>query len=144
VDLAYGPEATRLKELRDKGFIVSEGPIPYVWYFIFNTRDRPFCDARVRRAIMCAFDRQRLSDDIFDGATEVVAGILPPASPSYEADFPELYPYDPARAKALLADAGYPNGFGFTIVTATAGSAQLAPIKICESLARDLARSGSK
>ena len=144
VDLAYGPEPTRLTELRDKGFIVSEGPIPYVWYFIFNTRDRPFCDARVRRAIMCAFDRQRLSDDIFDGATEVMAGILPPASPSYEANFPELYPYDPARAKTLLADAGYPDGFGFTIVTATAGSAQLAPIKICESLARDLAKIGVK
>lgn len=142
VDFAYGPEPTRLEELREKGFIVSEGPIPYVWYFIFNTRDRPFCDARVRRAIMCAFDRQRLSDTIFDGATDRMAGILPPASPSYEADFPELYPYDPARAKALLAEAGYPDGFAFTIVTATAGSAQLAPIQICQSMARDLADIG--
>ena len=144
VDFAYGPEPTRLGELRDKGFIVSEGPIPYVWYFIFNTRDRPFRDARVRRAIMCGFDRQRLSDTVFNGATRVTTGILPPASPSYEDDFPELYPYDPARAKALLVEAGYPDGFEFTIVTAAAGSAQLAPISICESMAHDLAGIGIK
>lgn len=142
VDLAYGPEPTRLEELREKGFIVSEGPIPYVWYFIFNTRDRPFSDARVRRAIICGFDRQRLSDTVFGGATRVMAGILPPASPSYEADFPELYPYDPRRAKALLVEAGYPDGLEFTILTATAGSAQLAPISICESMAHDLAKIG--
>jgi peptide/nickel transport system substrate-binding protein len=144
VDLTYGPEPTRLGELREKGFIVSEGLIPYVWYFIFNTRDRPFRDARVRRAIICGFDRQRLSDTIFNGATRVTTGILPPASPSYEADFPELYPYDLARAKGLLAEAGYPNGLEFTIVTAAAGSAQLAPISICESMAEDLAKIGIK
>ena len=140
VDLAYGPEPTRLRELREKGFIVSEGLIPYIWYFIFNTKDGPFRDARVRRAITCGFDRQRLSDTIFGGATRVMTGILPPASPSYEDEFPELYPYDPARAKSLLVEAGYPDGFEFTIVTAAAGSAQLAPISICESMAQDLAR----
>jgi peptide/nickel transport system substrate-binding protein len=42
VDLAYGPEPRRLRELHEKGFIVSEGLIPYVWYFTFNTRNRPF------------------------------------------------------------------------------------------------------
>lgn len=142
VDFIYGPETTRLNELRAKGFIVSEGAVPYLWYFIFNTRDKPFSDKRVRQAVMFAFDRQRLSDEIFAGATSVMTGILPPASPSYEASFPELYPYDPARAKALLAEAGYPDGFKVTVITAASGSAQLAPINICESLARDLAKVG--
>ncbi len=144
VDLAYGPEPTRLEELRANGFVVREGPIPYVWYFIFNTHDAPFHDPRVRRAVALAFDRRRLSEEVFAGATGVMAGILPPASPSYEPDFPELYPHDPEQAKALLAEAGLANGLSFKVMTATAGSAQLAPVKICEFLARDLANVGIK
>lgn len=144
VDLAYGPEPKRLEELRANGFVIREGSIPYIWYFIFNTRDAPFHDPRVRRAVALAFNRRRLSDKIFAGATGVMAGILPPASPSYEPDFPELYPYDPAKAQALLVEAGFSNGFSFKVMTATAGSAQLDPLQICDSLARDLANVGIK
>ena len=79
---------------------------------------------------------------IFAGATPAMAGILPPASPSYEANFTELYPFDPARARMLLAEAGYSEGFRSTLITATAGSAQLAPLKIGAALARDLAAVG--
>jgi peptide/nickel transport system substrate-binding protein len=141
VDLAYGPEPTRLKQLGAEGFVIREGPIPYVWYFIFNTRNTPFRDPRVRRAVAFAFDRQRLSE-AFGGGTSVTAGILPPASPSYEPGFPEHYPYDPARATALLAEAGHASGFTFPVLTATAGSAQLEPLKICEHLKQDLAKVG--
>lgn len=52
------------------------------------------------------------------------------------------YSYDPKRAAALLAEAGFANGFTFRVMTATAGSVQLAPLKICEYLKRDLAKVG--
>jgi peptide/nickel transport system substrate-binding protein len=142
IDLAYGPEPTSLEELHKKDFIIREGPVPYVWYFIFNMRDAHIRDIRVRRAIALAFDRQRLSREVFANSTRVTTGIVPPACPSYEPDFPDYYPYDPKRAAALLAEAGFGNGFGFRIMTATAGSAQLAPLKICEYLKRDLAEIG--
>lgn len=142
VDLVYGPEPTRIEELRDKGFVVREGPIPYVWYFIFNTREHPVSDVRVRRAIFHAFDRQRLSRELFADNTSAPAGLVPPACPSYEADFPAYYPYDPQRAAQLLAEAGCANGFPLKVMTVTGGSAQLAPVAICEWLKKDLAKLG--
>jgi peptide/nickel transport system substrate-binding protein len=141
VDLAYGPDPARLDELREQGFVVCQGAVPYVWYFIFNTRDPRLADPRVRKAIAFAFDRQRLSDS-FGGATKVASGILPPASPSYDPTFPEQYPYDPERAAALLAEAGLADGFVFPVVTASAGSGQLEPVRICEHLREDLAAVG--
>lgn len=142
VDLVYGPEPTRIEELREEGFIVGEGPIPYVWYFIFNTREKPFSDVRVRRAICHAFNRTRLSQELFAGNTVAPAGLVPPACPSYEPDFHDYYPYDPRRAANLLAEAGYPDGFPFKVMSVTGGSAQLAPVAICEWLKRDLAEVG--
>jgi peptide/nickel transport system substrate-binding protein len=68
--------------------------------------------------------------------------MLPPASPAYEADFPDLYSYDPERAADLLAQAGLSGGFKFPVLTAAAGSGQLEPITICEHLRSDLAAVG--
>ncbi len=142
IDLAYGLESTRLEELLARDFVVREGPIPYVWYFILNMRDPLLQDRRVRKAIALAFDRQRLSEEAFGGRTCVAAGIVPPACPSYEPDFPDQYTHDPERAKALLAEAGLSNGFALQVMTAMSGSAQLAPLKICDHFKRDLAKIG--
>jgi peptide/nickel transport system substrate-binding protein len=141
VDLAYSPDPALLGQLRDQGFVVCEGDIPYVWYFIFNMRDARLQDRRVRQAIAFAFDRQRLSD-AFHGATNVANGILPPASPSYDPQLPDPYPYDPDKAAALLREAGLSHGFTFPIVTASGGSGQLDPGMICEHLRQDLAKVG--
>jgi peptide/nickel transport system substrate-binding protein len=141
VDLAYSPDPAYLAELRDRGFVVREGAVPYVWYFILNTGDRHLRDPRVRQAIACAFDRERLSA-AFSGATSVATGLLPPASPAHEHDVPDPYPYDPARAAALLAEAGLPDGFTFPVVVAEGGSGQLDPLLICEHLREDLAAVG--
>lgn len=143
VDLAYGPDPAYMEQLGAQGFVVCEGPIPYVWYFIFNTRDPHLRDTRVRQAIACAFDRQRLSEVLGNG-TSVTAGILPPASPAYEPEFRDPYPYDPERAAELLAQAGLRDGFTFPVLTADAGSGQLEPITICEHLRDDLAAVGIK
>lgn len=142
VDLVYGPEPTKIEELREKGFIVKEGPIPYVWYYIFNTKERPFSDVRVRQAVYHAFDRESLNQELFAGNTVTPRGILPPACPSYEPAFPEYYVYDPQKAKILLHKAGYENGFRFKMLSVTGGSAQLAPVEICSWFKNDLAKIG--
>ena len=142
VDLVYGPDSLQLSTLKEKGFVIKEGPIPYLWYFMFNTREKPFDDARVRKAVCHAFDRKGLSQEVFGGNTIPASGLLPPGSPSYEVDFVEYYPYDPKKSMELLTEAGYPNGFEFKLMTVSEGSAQLKPIEICEWFKKDLEKVG--
>ena len=72
----------------------------------------PFQDVRVRQAFMYAIDRDAIAEAVMSNAWEKPTGLVPPNIPQYN---PELaaYPYDPAQAQALLAEAGYPNGEGF-------------------------------
>lgn len=63
-------------------------------------------DARVRQAMLCAIDRNRILDQLMKGHGEVIDGFLSSASPYFDASITPT-PYDPARAKALLAEAGW-------------------------------------
>jgi len=66
-------------------------------------------DLRVRRALLHAIDRKTLTDRLFGGMQPVASSWVNPLSAEYTADVPQ-YPYDPARAKALLAEAGWRPG----------------------------------
>ena len=85
----------------------------------FNMRLPPLDDVRVRQALAMAFDRHAFMRAIY-GAHELPAdgGIIPPNMPGHA---PEIgLPYDPARARQLLAEAGYPQGRGFPVVSVLA------------------------
>jgi peptide/nickel transport system substrate-binding protein len=137
-DLAYGLEGSDLDELERRGFVVIEGQVPYVWYFIFNMRDPVLSDVRVRHAIAHAVDREGLSNRIFCGHTSVPSGMLPPASPAFDEKYAFPYEFNPERARQLLAEARVPPGWRLRIMTANAGSGQLMPTRICEDLAKSL------
>src|SRR5438552_12986781 len=69
----------------------------------------PWADRRVRLAASYALDRRAMSEMETLGASKPAGSIIPRA---FEFALPiEPYPYDPAKAKQLLAEAGYPNGF---------------------------------
>ncbi|WP_413204255.1 ABC transporter substrate-binding protein [Rhodospirillum sp. A1_3_36] len=72
--------------------------------------DTPFKDVRVRKAIAHAIDRKAIVDNLLKGASEVVDSACYPSQFGCEQDV-EKYDYDPEKAKALLAEAGYPDGF---------------------------------
>jgi len=82
----------------------------------------PVSDVRVRRAINMAVNRERIVTALLGGRT------IPANQPAarmafgYNPDVPQ-YPYDPAAAKKLLAEAGYPDGFKFTLDAPTGASA---------------------
>ena len=78
----------------------------------------PFKDVRVRQAFAQAIDRQKVISQVFHGLYIPAAGMLPPGIPGYDAQLKAL-PYDPARAKQLLADAGFPGGKGLPPLTMT-------------------------
>ncbi|AIE85246.1 peptide ABC transporter substrate-binding protein [Fimbriimonas ginsengisoli] len=86
-------------------------PRPAVFYVGLNQLTYPpFRDARVRRAFAMAIDRTRICHDLLQGMPEA-HGMIAPGIIGYREGYAGL-PYDPAGARKLLADAGYPNGKG--------------------------------
>jgi dipeptide transport system substrate-binding protein len=81
-----------------------------VGYLAFNTEKPPFTDKRVRKALNMAINRDAIIDAIYLGAGKKAKNPIPPTIWSYNDDIKD-YPYDPAAAKKLLAEAGFANGF---------------------------------
>jgi peptide/nickel transport system substrate-binding protein len=74
----------------------------------------PFKDLRVRQALNLAINRQALVERVMEGDAVAASQFLPKGQPG-TSDRLEVPAYDPARARALLAEAGYPNGFRLTL-----------------------------
>ena len=79
-----------------------------------NNGRKPFSDVRVRRALAHAVNRQDVIDGALFGYGTPIGSHFAPHRAGY-VDLTGLYPYDPSRAKDLLAQAGYPNGFDAVI-----------------------------
>ena len=115
VDLAValGPD--------DRGTVESVGGTlysrmtPVVQYIGFLTvNGGPVTDARVRRALNYAVNRTAIVDGILAGSTRLVSQIAFPGAFGFNPEL-EPYPYDPGKARALLKDAGYGDGFDMVI-----------------------------
>lgn len=79
-----------------------------------NVRRPPFDDQRVRQAMNYAIDVNLIIDQLLDGLGQPLSTILSPLSFGHNDDL-EPYPYDPDKARQLLAEAGYRNGFTFEL-----------------------------
>lgn len=87
-------------------------------YLVFNADAGPFGDPRVRLAVAHAIRRQEIVDAVFFGQGAPLEGLpIPPQSPIYDESQDHVFDYDPEKAKALLAEAGYPDGFKCTILS---------------------------
>ncbi len=82
-------------------------------YVSFNNIREPFTDVRVRRALNYAVDKQAIVDSIFEGSGFVADAPIPDAVFGHTSVGP--YEYNPTRARELLAEAGYPDGFSMTL-----------------------------
>ncbi len=74
----------------------------------------PLKDVRVRQALSYAINRQAIVDRVMDGAATVASNLLPDGTPGTSRNL-GVTPFDPERARRLLAEAGYSNGFQITI-----------------------------
>jgi len=78
----------------------------FMW---MNSENEPFDDVRVRQAVLYAINRDKL-DKMLTGVGVQIRGLYVPGAPGYDPDF-DPYPYNPEKAKELLAEAGFPDGF---------------------------------
>lgn len=83
-----------------------------------NNRLPPFDDPLVRQALSFALDKERLIEGVYQGNALLATGVLPPGMPGFQNNL-EAYPFDPKRARALLAQAGYADPADFPVVTYT-------------------------
>jgi peptide/nickel transport system substrate-binding protein len=115
------PEAAQLKKA---GYEILSGPNTLNDIFP-DSKDpnSPFAKKAVREAIEYALDKQAINDSLSYGFGQPVTMMAPPGTAGYNADFAGR-PYNVAKAKQLLADAGYPNGFKTTMMYTTAGNAK--------------------
>ena len=108
-------------------------------YIAINTTAKPFDNVKVRQALNMAIDKKRIIQ-LLNGRGTVANQILPPTMPGYDKLDYQGYSYDPTKAKALLAEAGFPNGFE-TSIECIAVDPQP---KLCESFQQDMAKIGVK
>jgi peptide/nickel transport system substrate-binding protein len=105
-------EVAGIKE--EPGIKVIQQPFNGIQLLAINNARPPFGDLRVRQALNHAIDKQAVIEGAQWGTGVPIGSHMPPVSDFY-VDLTNRYPYDPEKAKALLAEAGYPNGFETTI-----------------------------
>jgi peptide/nickel transport system substrate-binding protein len=89
--------------------------------------DNPLTKLKVRQAISMAIDRETLAKQLIQGDSHVIDTPCFPTQFGCDVEAAVKYPYDPAKAKQLLAEAGYPNGFDTEVVSPNSNPAQLGP-----------------
>jgi peptide/nickel transport system substrate-binding protein len=137
IDLMVEVPPVALSEFRGAQYTVHEQAGPHVWFLILNAKEGPFADKRVRQAANYAVNKEALVNEVLEGTAEVAAGPTPPAFAW--AHNPDLapYPYDPDKARALIAEAGA-EGAELTFFVTEGGSGMLDPVAMGTAIQADL------
>jgi peptide/nickel transport system substrate-binding protein len=121
VDLIDGVPPDQLKRLQAAGFKVEWTTVAANYAFdLYGPAGTPHANLEVRRAIAHAIDWNTIIKELYMGYGKVGNGLIGGPGAFGWTNDPVKYPYDPAKAKQLLAAAGYPNGFKTTL-TASRG-----------------------
>ena len=120
LDLDYAADSVdRFTEIYPDQIV--QGPRVGIVYFTMNFNKEPFQDVRVRKAVQMSIDRQAILDALYGGRGQVEQGIFPHGLIGFNPDQEEIK-YDPEAAKALLAEAGYADGFDMEIAADSSAS----------------------
>ena len=115
VDLAMHLTVSQTQNL-DERYNVLEGTMNLVQALYLNNAVAPFDDVRVRQALCYAIDRDAILELTADGhGTKLGSSMYPAFTKYFDDSLTDYYTYDPEKAKELLTEAGYPNGFTMTI-----------------------------
>lgn len=116
IDMICRITDTQAEELKGSDFKVLEGTMNLVQAMYLNNAVKPFDDVKVRQALCYAIDPQEIMDFVSGGkGTEVGSSMFPAFGKYYDESLNHVYDRDIDKAKALLKEAGYPDGFSFTV-----------------------------
>ena len=107
-------DARQIPEAKAAGLTVKIVEKNAFWDIYPNLKKGPLGDLRVRQAIMHAIDREAIAEALTFGSAHPTQQLWSIASPFYVKELDNRYPFDQAKAKALLAEAGYKDGFELT------------------------------
>lgn len=139
IDVPPVPQIAYIKSKPDFDVMSVKGGQRIFYYF--QWLKPPFNDVRVRKALNYAVDRNTIVNKIMEGRGMVATSVLWDGIPGGDIDR-KPYPYDPNKAKQLLAQAGYPNGFEFTL-QCTSGE-YVKDLEIAQAMQAYLAQVGVK
>lgn len=111
-----------LAEVEGAGWTVNANELDFQGLLLLDragTMSEPLSDVRVRQAINYAFDREALLTALQSDHGTVTGQVFPKSSPAFDPALDERYPYDPEKAKELLAEAGYADGFTLAMPSST-------------------------
>jgi len=133
IDIAYSVRGELAQEIEQtKGLtlkpVVLQGPN---WLYFPEQWDpkSPWSNLKVRQAVNLAIDREGMSEALFRGKCKVTNNAVVPYTFDYYWQPPNAV-YDPEKAKKLLAEAGYPNGFDAGIMTCDSSYANMAEVSV--------------
>ncbi|MCL6451633.1 MAG: ABC transporter substrate-binding protein [Acetobacteraceae bacterium] len=146
IDMMDGVDPNDVQRIQaDPNVKLIQAPGMNINYMGFRVFKPPFNNQKVRQAVSMAIDRKTLVEHLYQGNSLLANGPLPPCLWGY---VPELkpYDYDPEGAKALLAEAGYPNGFTMDLLCYPnpRGYNPVGGERLGEAIQADLAKVGIK
>lgn len=121
----------------DSQYTVVEQAGMHTWWVAFNHTKEPFNNKLVRQAMNYAINKQAIVDNILKGTGQLAVSPLPPVVWSYTDDI-QTYEYNPEKAKELLAEAGYPDGFTCDFWLPESGSGMQQPVVMGTAMQADL------
>lgn len=107
-------DARQIPEAKAAGLAVQVVEKNALWDIYPNLKKGPLGDIRIRRAIMHAIDREAIADALTFGSAHATQQLWSNQSPFYVPELENRYPFDQAKARALMAEAGYKDGFELT------------------------------
>ena len=143
VHMIFAPPAQELQSLKQAGFVITARPNSHLWYLHLNADEPYWKDARVRQAFFMSINRAAMAKQLLRLTAAPGVSVNARTCPAWT-DQSGYASYDPAAAKKLLAEAGYPNGFETTFQIPTGGSGEMAPVPMAEWIAADAGRVGIK
>ena len=116
LDMFCRIEAAQSAQLQKEEFRFYEGGMNLVQALYLNNAEEPFNDVKVRQALCYAVNRQEVLDMVADGRGTIIGSSMFPAFEKYYMpELAEVYSQNVEKAKQLLTEAGYPDGFDMTI-----------------------------